>query len=94
MKRKLADASIMKTQILELSDKDIMKCSSEHAWNKWQVETLSKLKNIKKKNQNGNFKSEKYKNSSGWAHKHNRDTKEKLIALGNRNYSTCKVENK
>ena len=30
----------------------------------------------------------KKKNSSGWAPKHNRDTKEKLIALGNRSYST------
>ena len=36
----------------------------------------------------------KKKNSSDQAHKHNRDTKEKLIALGNRNYSTCKAENK
>ena len=90
----------MKTQTLELFDKDIMKCSSEHAWNKWKVDRLSKLINIKKKSQNGHFKSEKYnyrekkQNSSGWAHKHNRDTKEKLIALGNRSYSTWKVEKK
>lgn len=79
MKGKLADASIMKTQILELSDKDIMKYSSEHAWNKWKVESLRKLINIQKKNQNENFKSEKY----NYREKEKEEKKTPVISLTN-----------